>query len=284
MTSATVVIVTMGDRPELLARAIESVRAQDTSAELVVVGNGCVPLVADGKATIVSTDENLGVAGGRNRGWRAATGTVVFFLDDDARYASPNVIGEAVRRFEADGALSVVSMRIVDDDGRVIGKHVPMLRKRDTQRVVDVTTFLGGACAVRRSTLEDLGGFPEDFFYALEETDLSWRVLDHGGRIGYAGDLDVVHPTVPMHARRGALRNTARNRVVLARRHLPWLLVPIYLLVRGLLSLGNVRSWADVGALVGGYRAGFAAPVVDRHPIAWATVWRMTRLGRPPIV
>ena len=284
MTSASVVIVTMGDRPEPLARAIESVRRQTMATELIVVGNGCDPVIADPQAKVVTTLENLGVAGGRNRGWRTASGGVVFFLDDDARYAVSTVVGEAMRRFEEDHGLVVLSLRIVDDDGRVIRKHVPMLRKRDSRRVVDVTTFLGGACAVRRSALDELGGFPEDFRYALEETDVAWRVLDRGGRIGYAGDLDVIHPTVAMHLREGALHNTARNRVVLARRHLPWPIVPVYLLVRGLLSLGNVRGWGDLKALAGGYRAGFGATVADRHPIRWATVWRMTRLGRPPIV
>jgi len=282
--TAAVVIVTMGDRPEELARAIRSVRHQATPVELVVVGNGCHPVIADPQAEVVSIETNLGVAAGRNRGWAVTQGPVVFFLDDDARYASPDVVAEVVRRFDADPRLAVVSLRIVDEDGRVIRKHIPMLAKSEARRVVDVTTFLGGACAIRRSVLEETGGFPEDFFYALEETDVSWRVLDRGGRISYAGDLDVIHPSVPMHLREGALRHTARNRVVLARRHLPWVLVPFYLLVRGVLSLGNVRGWADLKALAGGYRAGFAAGAGIRRPMSWATVWRMTRLGRPPIV
>lgn len=282
--TATVVVVTMGDRPELLAEAIRSVHGQAAPAELVVVGNGCVPVVEDPAAIIVTAETNLGVAAGRNLGWRASSGSVVFFLDDDAVYGSADIVGAVMGRFEEDPGLSVVSLRIVDRQGRVVRKHVPMLAKSVTTRVADVTTFLGGACAIRRSVLEELGGFPEDFFYALEETDVAWRVLDRGGRISYAGDLDVIHPSVPMHLRVGALGNTARNRVVLARRHLPWPLVPVYLLVRGVLSLGNVRGWADLKAVVGGYRAGWSAAVGERRPIRWATVWRMTRLGRPPIV
>jgi GT2 family glycosyltransferase len=282
MTAASVVIVTMGGRTGALAAAVESVRAQSTDAELVVVGNGCAPQVE--AATVVLSVENVGVAAGRNLGWRRAGGDIVLFLDDDARYAGTKVVGEVVRRFEADPTLAVLSLRIVDEAGRVSRKHVPMLAKRDTGRVVDVTTFLGGACAIRRSVLAGLGGYPDDFFYALEETDLAWRVLDGGGRIGYAGDLEVVHPAVPTHLREGALYNTARNRVVLARRRLPRLLVPVYLAVRGLLSLGNARRWADLKSLAGGYRAGFRATVTDRQPMRWKTVWRMTRLGRPPIV
>ncbi len=282
MSTASVVVLTMGDRPGPLAQAIESIRAQTIPVEVVVVGNGCEPSVEG--ATVVALAENVGVAAGRNLGWQAARGEVVCFLDDDARYADPGIVAAAVERFGADASLAVITFRIADESGRVISKHVPMLVKAGDRRVADVTTFLGGACAIRRSTLEATGGFPEDFVYALEETDLAWRVLDRGGRISYAGDLDVIHPAVATHRRAGAIRHTARNRVVLARRRLPWVIVPFYLLVRGVLSLGTVRGWGDLRALGAGYRDGFRAPLGERDPMRWSTVWRMTRLGRPPVI
>jgi GT2 family glycosyltransferase len=282
MSTASVVVLTMGDRPETLARAIHSIRHQSAPVEVVVVGNGCEPLVQG--ARVVALSENVGVAAGRNLGWREATGDIVCFLDDDAAYADDGVVAAALDRFDADPELAVLTFRIADEDGRVISKHVPMLDKAADRRVVDVTTFLGGACAIRRSELEATGGFPEDFVYALEETDLAWRVLDRGRRISYAGDLGVIHPAVATHQRAGAIRNTARNRIVLARRRLPWVLVPIYLVVRGILSLGTVRSRADLRALGSGYRDGFRAEVTDRAPMRWSTVWRMTRLGRPPVI
>ena len=77
--------------------------------------------------------------------------------------------------------------------------------------------------------------------------------------------------------------NTARSRVLLVRRRLPLPLGAIHLVVRGVLSLGMVRSAADLRALWGGYREGWRVPV-ERRPLQWRTVWRMTRLGRPPIL
>jgi GT2 family glycosyltransferase len=159
-----------------------------------------------------------------------------------------------------------------------------MLWKANSTRVAEVTTFLGGACAIRRSVIDDIGGFPSEFFYALEETDLAWRVLDQGGAIQYAGDLEVIHPSMPLSLREGAILNTARNRVLLARRRLPVPLAVVYVMVRGLMSLGTVRSVADLGALARGYRAGFRDPIEARDPMRWRTAWRMLRLGRPPIV
>ena len=283
MRSASVVVLTMCDRPQALAEAIDSVGSQaGDDTELVVVGNGCRPEVSS--ARVLSTDQNVGVAAGRNLGWAEATGDVVFFLDDDARYGSDSVLVTAVDRFRTEPDLAVISFRIVDETGRAVSKHIPMLWKGRSTRSTDVTTFLGGACAVRRSVLDEVGGFPAEFFYALEETDLAWRLLDVGMRIRYMGDLEVIHPAVPLSHREGAIHHTARNRVLLARRRLPVPLAVVYLAVRGLLSLGTVRSFADFRALLRGYRAGFHDPIERRAPIRWRTAWRMLRLGRPPII
>jgi GT2 family glycosyltransferase len=132
--------------------------------------------------------------------------------------------------------------------------------------------------------LAEVGGFPGEFFYGLEETDLAWRILDRGLDVLYTGDVEVVHPHVPMAQRSGAIHHTARNRVLLARRRLPVVLAAVYLPIRFGLALTNVRSWRDVRALLSGYRAGFRDARGERRPIRWATAWRMTRLGRPPVV
>jgi glycosyltransferase involved in cell wall biosynthesis len=78
------VILTMGDRPAEVNRAIDSVLAQrGTQVELVVVGNGAdVPDAPAGVRT-VRLPENVGVAAGRNAGVQACRGDVVLFLDDD---------------------------------------------------------------------------------------------------------------------------------------------------------------------------------------------------------
>ena len=283
MTTASVVVLTMGDRPDALARALDSIRSQaGVEIETIVVGNGCDPEVPG--ARVISSTENIGVAAGRNLGWRSATGEVVLFLDDDARYAADDVAAVAVHRFAEAPDLAVMSFRIVDEEGRSISKHIPTLWKGKPARVTDATTFLGGASAVRRSLLDTVGGFPEEFFYALEETDLAWRALDAGMRVQYAGDLSVVHPSMPLSRRAGAIRHTARTRVLLARRRLPVPLAVVYLAVRGLMSLGTVRSWGDLGALFGGYRAGMRDEAGERVPMRWRTAWRMLRLGRPPVI
>lgn len=79
-------------------------------------------------------------------------------------------------------------------------------------------------------------------------------------------------------------RMVARNRVWLARRHLPSVLVPIYLGIWAALTLARRPSAAGLRAWVGGFAEGWRTPCPPRHPMRWRTVWKMTRLGRPPIV
>ena len=178
----------------------------------------------------------------------------------------------------------MVSCRIVDEDGRSQRHHVPRLRTGDPERSGEVTVFLGGACAIRRSALEAVGGFPDEFFYAHEEADVAWALIDAGHRIEYRGDVVVRHPRVAVGRHSETLFRTARNRVWLARRRLPFPLSVVHVLVRFVLSLALVRRPADLGALIRGTWQGIGVRPAPARKIRWSSVWRMTRLGRPPIL
>ena len=58
---------------------------------------------------------------------------------------------------------------------------------------------------------------------------MAWRALDAGWRILYAPELLLQHPRTSPARHSFFYRTNARNRVYLARRHLPTLLVPVYL-------------------------------------------------------
>ncbi|OKJ04455.1 glycosyl transferase [Streptomyces sp. CB01249] len=285
------VIITMGNRPAELRALLDSVAAQEGDRiEVVVVGNGSpVPDVPPGVRT-VELPENLGIPGGRNVGIEAfgpsgADVDALLFLDDDGLLPLTDTAELCRKAFAEDARLGIISFRIADPEtGVTQRRHVPRLRAADPLRSSRVTTFLGGANAVRTRVLAEVGPLPGDFFYAHEETDLAWRALDAGWLIDYRADMVLHHPTTAPSRHAVYHRMVARNRVWLARRNLPAPLVPVYLGVWMLLTLLRRPSGEALKAWFGGFREGWRTPCGPRRPMKWRTVWRLTRLGRPPVI
>ncbi|CAG6396294.1 putative glycosyltransferase [Actinacidiphila cocklensis] len=285
------VVITMGNRPAELQDLLDSVaKQQGPEVEVAVVGNGSpLPVLPEGVRT-AELPENLGIPGGRNAGIElfgpdAADVDVVLFLDDDGLLPGDDTAELVRAAFAADPQLGIISFRIADPDtGVTQRRHVPRLRAADPMRNSRVTTFLGGACAVRSAVIQQVGPLPAEFFYAHEETDLAWRALDAGWLIDYRSDLVLHHPATSPARHAVYHRMVARNRVWLARRNLPWLLVPVYLGVWFALTLLRRPSGPALRAWLGGFREGWATPCGERRPMKWRTVWRLTRLGRPPII
>ena len=275
----------MGDRPAELDRAIASVLAQDTDVEVVVVGNGADVAPAQPGITVIRLPENAGVAGGRNAGVAACAGDVVLFLDDDGWYPDAGTGSYVAGRFASDPELAVLSFRVVDPDGGPGARwHVPRLRAGDPARSSVVTTFAGGACAIRRSAYLAAGGLPEPFFYAHEETDMAWRLIGLGYRLEYDANARMCHHALPNARHAPFYRLDGRNRVLLARRNLPWPLAAAYLANWFALTVVRVRSAAAVRAWLAGFAAGWRMDAGGRRRMSVRTAWRMTRAGRPPVI
>ncbi|MEU7639544.1 MULTISPECIES: glycosyltransferase family 2 protein [unclassified Streptomyces] len=284
-----VAILTMGNRPAELQDLLDSVAKQDLPAtHIVVVGNGSpLPPLPEG-VTGVSLSENLGVSGGRNVALdelrKLGDLDVVVDLDDDGLLISTDVFSRLAELYEQDPKLGIVSFRIADELGRTQRRHVPRLRVGDPQQGGLVTTFLGGGHALSVPMLDRTGGWPDEFFYAHEETDLAWRALDDGWHIRYAPEIVLQHPYTSPTRHAVYHRMVARNRVWLAKRHLPAVLVPVYLGVWAGLTAVRSPSAAGLRAWGAGFAEGVRTPCGRRRPMRWRTVWRMTRLGRPPVI
>ncbi len=284
-----VAVLTMGNRPVELRALLDSVAKQDTAAQrVVVVANGAPLPELPEWVTGVELDENLGVSGGRNVALRKLREfgdvDVLVDLDDDGLLIAADVFARIAELHAADERLGIASFRIADETGFTQRRHVPRLRAGDPLRGGEVTTFLGGGHSLSMRMLDEVGGWPEAFFFAHEETDLAWRALDAGWRIVYAPQLVLQHPRTSPTRHAVFHRMVARNRVWLAKRHLPALLVPVYLVVWTVLTLARTRSLGGLRAWFGGFAEGVRTPCGPRKPMRWRTVWRMTRLGRPPVI
>ena len=281
------IILTQGDRPDELKRAVSSVQAQcGDPVDIVVVANGGAADDPPPGVRVVRLEENAGVPGGRNIGVEATIGDVVLFLDDDGWLPERETVERLRSRFRSRPSLGIVSFRIVDPyTGITQRRHVPRLRVGDPERSSDVTSFLGGACAIRRTVFSDCGALPATFFYSHEEIDLAWRALDAGYDIRYDADAIMYHPQSEPSARhRSFYINNARNRVWLARRRLPAPLIPLYLGTWTAISVVRYRRLSSLKEWFRGFAEGWRSEPGPRRPIRWRTVWRMTRLGRPPVI
>ena len=282
-----VVVLTQGRRPTDLDRAIRSALAQrGVVTDVVVVGNGWQPVgLPDGVAALC-LPENVGIPAGRNAGVPRVTGDLLLFLDDDATLTDPDFLAQAVRRFDADPDLGLLQPR-VDGPGGVPGprRWTPRMRVGHRRRSSPVFSVWEGAVVVRRAVFERAGGWPEPFFYAHEGIELAWRVWDAGAEVRYAGDLAVEHPLTVTTRHRDFYRLNARNRIWLAKRNLPWVFaVPYVLTWTALQVVRSVRSPATLVPWFRGWLEGWRTDSGPRRPLRWATIMRMARHGRPPVV
>jgi len=287
MTSYGVVVLTQGKRPADLLRALDSLLAQrDVTTDIVVIGNGWQPTGLPPQVRCIGLPENLGIPAGRNAGVPYVQGELLFFLDDDASLPTPDVLRRLAERFAADPELGLIQPRVQDPQGLPSPRRwTPRLRVGDPKQSSDVTAIWEGGVALRREVFDAThGGWPGEFFYAHEGIELAWRVWDAGYRVRYDGDIVVNHPVIEPTRHSVFHRFSARNRVWLARRNLPFPIGVIYVSVWFLISAIRLRAKDDAKEMMRGYWQGLTGACGPRQRVRWRTVWRMTKAGRPPVI
>ena len=156
--------------------------------------------------TVVEAERNLGFAGGCNLGVEHACGTVLAFLNNDARPDS-GWVREAVRVLRQHPGVGAVASKVLDWEGTNIDfvdagltwfgmgykRHVgaPDDGSHDSQR--DVLFGTGSALFVRTELFRELGGFDERFFLIYEDVDLGWRLNLRGWRVRYEPRSIIFH-------------------------------------------------------------------------------------------
>ncbi len=286
-----VVILTMAGRPKRLKQAIASVlKQQGVSLDPVVLVNGSGEVEVPEGVRVHHAGENLGIPAGRNLGAKQVSGEYIFFLDDDSWLPSDTFLADIAARMAADPSLGMVQPRIIDPKrrGEEPRRWIPRLRKGDAGRSSEVFSVLETALVLPRATFDATGGWAGEFFYAHEGIELAWRVWDQGQRVEYQADLEVAHPVVEATRHAEFYYMNARNRVWLARRNLPWPISWAYVGVWTLRHAARRMPQPENGMWWKGWREGWRhrpwSTATRPKKLTWATVARMTRHGRPPII
>lgn len=283
------VVLTQGQRPQVLQMALDSLLSQsDVDVDVVVVGNAWEPTGLPDGVRGVGLPEDVGIPAGRNAGVPHVRGDLLFFLDDDAALVDSDTLARLARLFADEPDVGLAQLRVEPREGGVGPRDwVPRLRTGTRDRPGDVTLVWEGAVAMPRRVFDLAGGWPGEFRFVHEGVDLAWRVMDAGFRVRYAADLVVLHPLpVPIPSRHGYSRYYgARNRVWLARRHLPFPIGALYIATFAARTLPLLlRSPRDIRPALRGYRDGVRQPCGRRRKLRPRTLLRMTRAGRPPLL
>jgi hypothetical protein len=169
-TEISVVLCTR-DRGFRLSRTLAAIErlSFDRPWELVLVDNGSrdeTPEVlrAFAQATklkvVLTHEPEPGLSNARNRGWRAASGAIVAFTDDDC-YPAEDWL-EKISLCLADEQLAYVGGRVLLYDKEDLAVAIQLLDERvdiPARSFVRVGLIHGANVALRRSVLEAIGGF-----------------------------------------------------------------------------------------------------------------------------
>ena len=208
-------------------RALNSV--SPLTAEIIVVDNGSADgspaMVATGFpwVALVSNPVNRGFTGGNNQGLERSRGEYILFLNPDTVVVEdalagmvaymrdhPEVGGVGPQLRYGDGSMQSSRRRFPTlmmalFESTPIAWHWPrnpwarryhmddVLGRSDVGGTEYVDWVVGAALMVRRSALDQVGGFDEGFFMYSEEVDWCRRAADTGWRMAYLPAAQVIH-------------------------------------------------------------------------------------------
>jgi GT2 family glycosyltransferase len=229
------------------------------------------------------TDENVGYGSANNRGAALARGQWLVFLNPDT-IAEPGWLDALLSPLSDRGGLATGKIILDSDPSRLnaAGNAVhlsgltvcrsfgaPVTAHAGRERLLAAS---GAALAIDRESFELLGGFDEEFFMYLEDTDLSLRAALAGLPCWYQGGSRVRHKQAPRFSPR-KMYWLERNR---------WVMVLKVWSLRTLLSL--VPSLLVIEALTWAYAIGRGSEGIHAKLAAWGWLlshpWNVARRRR----
>lgn len=208
----SVIIVNTNERHRLERLLPTLIAGLDGGTEVLLVDHastdGSVAFVRERfpQARVVEAGGNLGYAGGNNLGAAHARGEYLAVLNPDTEVA-PGWLGPLVAALEADPGVGLVTPKVrmmrTPELLNTCGNAVQFtgmawcrgLGTREERGPASgpVSAVSGCAFVVRRELFWELGGFDEDYFMYLEDTDLSLRARLAGYGCRYVAESQLWH-------------------------------------------------------------------------------------------
>jgi GT2 family glycosyltransferase len=216
------VIVVNRNTADLLIRCVDHVYGSrlESRPQVVVVDNGSsdesVTRLRETypDAVVIEAGRNLGFAAANNRALGVASGKFLLLVNTDALLA-PEAAGRLLNLMESYPDIGMAGPQLFNPDGTVQTSYeaVPTLatetlnrsllkrlfprrfphKSRRSSVPISVEALIGAVMMIRREALKELGGFDEDYFFFLEETDLAVRMRKAGWRVVHEPRAHAVH-------------------------------------------------------------------------------------------
>lgn len=276
----SIVIITYnrpGDMLEL-AKNIAGLDHQELLAEVIIVNNRSSESYVHVESFIANsptvpfcyfkTEKNLGVSKGRNYAIQKSTAPILLFLDDDAVFKNKDALLQTIKTFNGSEDFNrkagIVAFKVYYESTLSLQQTAfphKQFEKRKNLHHFETYYYAGCAHAIKREVFDNVGMYPDSFFYGMEEYDLSYRCINAGYKIIYDDRVVVLHKESPQ----GRLTNNEKlrgmwvNKATVAWKYLPVkyfystaLLWSFQYLVKTSFHLkGWVKGWVQVFRIPG---------------------------------
>lgn len=229
--------------------------------------------------------ENLGVARGRNFALQQSTAPIAIMLDDDAVMGNKDCLVNLVAEFNTTNTereKAIVSFKVLYyENGQMQVNALPhkQFETYKDKPFFETYYFAGGAHAVKKEVMEKLGLYPSDFFYGMEEYDLSYRIIEAGYSIVYSDKIIMLHKESPLgrKPKEEKIRMMWVNKCKVAWRYLPKQYFYSTAFMWGLQYLKETQF--NIAGFFRGWRAALAVKKAgQRTPIGAAAMQYLTKV------
>lgn len=226
---------------------------------------------------VILLPENRGFATAVNEGIRRSHGQYIGLLNNDTEVA-PHWLEELARALNSHPEVGICASKMLGfPDGEIIdaagdgycrygfafkiGRGELDRGQYDTSRKVFGAS--GGAALYRRSVLEEMGLFDEDFFMQYEDVDLNFGAQLRGHSCLYVPKAIIYHVGQPAASRNKFIqRLTTRNTINVMVKNVPLTLA---------LRLGPRLFWGQLRRTLGSITWGW----LDAHLLGWLDAIRL---------
>ena len=239
MNKIAIIIITYNRPADMLALAmnIEKLSSKKELLEEVIIVNNnstesydiVTSFIQENPSTpfkYIESKENLGVSRGRNFAIDQSKAPILVLIDDDAEFQDTDAlkrINEAVIENPLAGILAMKILYFQNSQFQLNAFPHKSFEKRKHLQSFETYYFAGCGNIIVKEAFDIAGPFPTDFFYGMEEYDLSYRILDAGYTIKYIANIVLLHKESPegRQTKSDKLRGMWVNKTKVAWRYLP---------------------------------------------------------------